>query len=409
MARYLGPHEMGRLSYSIAWVSIFGVVATLGLNRILVRELVMANGNEVEVEKITAQSIMLRIVMSIPIYAASLGLYVIYSDGQELLIAILSTAIIFASMDVIELHYQAKSQSKRTSKIKLAAIIVGAASKVALIKLNANVAMFAAVNLLEAVIASVGMLKLAKIKYTKHISGMIKNSKKILKEGSIEIIAGLSAILFMRMDQIMIEKYSGFAAVGIYSAASKLAEMWYFVPAALVASTFPLLIEKRKISANEYVDGIKKLMQILTLMAAIVAGVVSIISDDLIHVLYGEGYKQSSEVLVILTWCGVFICMGTTSGSWIMAEKKGKLNLYRNLAGLTTNFGLNLVLIPLYGVKGAAYATLLSISMAFLFFDIFNKDLRFMFFIKLKCLNLPASLSLIFSILSKAKSEGFAK
>jgi len=79
---------------------------------------------------------------------------------------------------------------------------------------------------------------------------------------------------------------------------------------------------------------------------------------------------------MIHIWSGVFIALSVVSAKWYISENLSYLALYRNVSGAIVNVILNLWLIPGYGVKGAAIATLVSYCMTSYIFDIFNYKTR---------------------------------
>ena len=78
-------------------------------------------------------------------------------------------------------------------------------------------------------------------------------ARKILKESAPEILAGLGVVLFMKMDQVMLQYMVGPSSVGTFAVAARLAEIWYFVPIAIVGSIFPSLIAQRAVDRKSVV------------------------------------------------------------------------------------------------------------------------------------------------------------
>jgi O-antigen/teichoic acid export membrane protein len=114
----------------------------------------------------------------------------------------------------------------------------------------------------------------------------------------------------------------------------------------------------------------------------------TLLSDWLIVLLYGQEYQAAGKVLMIHIWASVFVFLGVVSGSWLTSENLQRLSFYRTLAGTVINVSLNFTLIPIYGITGAAIATLIAQMVAALIFDIFLKKTRRMFFMKLNTLNI---------------------
>jgi O-antigen/teichoic acid export membrane protein len=190
----------------------------------------------------------------------------------------------------------------------------------------------------------------------------------------------------MRIDQIMIKEILGEEAVGKYSAAVRLSELWYFVPVIMVNSLFPSVVNAKNVSEKLYHTRLQRLFTTLVWMAIAFAAPMIFLSDSLITLLYGEAYKEAGQVLMIHAWAGIFVSLGAASGVWYISENLQQYAFYRTLLGAIINVALNFILIPIYGVIGAALATVAAQSMAALFFDALTKRTRMVFFMKLKTL-----------------------
>ena len=201
-----------------------------------------------------------------------------------------------------------------------------------------------------------------------------------------ELFAGFACLVFMRIDQIMLGNMLGDEAVGQYAVASRLAEAWYFIPSALVASSFPAIVRQRTTDRVLYLKRIHQLLVTLVAISYAVALLVMFMAPWAVETLFGKAYEHSASILIILVWSGLFVSLGTASGSWIMAESKPMLNLTRNVMGAAANIALNYILIPLHGTVGAAVGTLMSLCLAYLLSDFLNPQTRHIGWLKVKAL-----------------------
>ncbi|MBC7776943.1 MAG: polysaccharide biosynthesis C-terminal domain-containing protein, partial [Phycisphaerae bacterium] len=128
----------------------------------------------------------------------------------------------------------------------------------------------------------------------------------------------------------------------------------------------------------------------LVWMAIAVAVPMTFFSDWLVTLLYGEAFKEAGKVLMIHIWAGVFVSLSVASGSWFITENLQRHAFYRNLLGSIVNVLLNLILIRKFGLVGAAISTVISLSMAALFFDVLTQRTRISFFMKLKAFYLAS-------------------
>ena len=121
--------------------------------------------------------------------------------------------------------------------------------------------------------------------------------------------------------------------------------------------------------------------------ALLIAIPTTFLADWLIQVLYGENFQDSAIVLKIYIWTFVFASLGVASSHWLVAENLEKYALIRSLLGAILNISLNWYLIPIYGITGAAYATLITqLFVSYLFFG-FSKHTQNSFIISTRALS----------------------
>lgn len=390
VARQLGPSTFGQLSFAMAFASLFGICATLGLNRIVVRELVKCEGDQRLTRRLMSTVFAMRAAAAMAMFVLCVALSWTLHQGDAVLVGIIAAGLVFNASDCIEQYFQSRLQSRRTSTARSVSSLLTAAVKIALLLGGAGVLAFAFAALLEIALAAVGMQWV----YRTHGPGFRRTAvdwsfaRDLIGESWPEIIAGAGAMILMRMDQIMLQNLDGPAAVGVFSVAAKLSEAWYFIPIAVVASTFPNIVRQRELDRTLYMVRIQQLMTGLAFLGYVAILLATFLAEPLISSLYGPAYAASAPILVIHIWCGLLISLGLASGSWIMAEQRVKLNLYRNLLGAVANIALNLAWIPLYGPRGAAYATLLSLAVTYIGFDLLVPGMRPMLAPKLRALTL---------------------
>jgi len=111
-------------------------------------------------------------------------------------------------------------------------------------------------------------------------------------------------------------------------------------------------------------------------MAIAIAIPMSFLSDWTINLLYGEQYKQAGDVLMIHVWTGIFVFLGQAFNRYLTAENLTRIALYRTALGAISNILLNYLLIPSYGINGAALATLTSSFISNYAYDFIDPNLK---------------------------------
>jgi len=197
----------------------------------------------------------------------------------------------------------------------------------------------------------------------------------MLKDSWPLIFSGVTVMIYLRIDQIMIKEMLGKTEVGLYSAAVKLAEIWYIIPGIITTSLFPSIINSKK-SKPLYYKRLQRLYTLMIWMAIGIALLMTIFSDWLVSFLYGPAFVSAAGVLKIYIWGGVFVYLSAAFGKFLINENMTKKNFYRVLLGAIANIPLNYFFIKKYGICGSAIASLISLFLANYFYDFFDKDLR---------------------------------
>ncbi|MEZ8952719.1 flippase [Vibrio cyclitrophicus] len=383
LARHLGVKDFGNLNFYLTVVIILSVATSLGFNRIIVRETALATNNKLKQINLVYNLVLTRVFISSILFLICLFFSYLQNGKIDTIIIVIISSI-FLSFDVIDFYYQGNGDFKTISVIRNISFILTSCIKIILIYCEVSLIYFIYLIPLEHMLNAI-MFIFVFYKKSKLVAKLSFNFNLVVKtinESWTEIIAGFGAILFMKLDSIMLKILSTTHELGIYTAATKLSEAWYFFPMMIVSITFPKILEIRKNSKSEYLISIQLLLIGLFYICLLAIFSFFILGPFIISVIYGIEFRESYLILQVHSLSSVFMCFGVASGSYLVAEKKLKINLYRNVIGLIANVILNCVFIHLYGAIGAAIATLISMSIAFYFYDIFNKDTRFIFYMK---------------------------
>jgi O-antigen/teichoic acid export membrane protein len=306
----------------------------------------------------------------------------------KLLVAILGSTLLFKASEVAVYWFESQVQSKYTVWVQNSVFLVFAAIKVALILSHASLAAFAWATMAEALTVALMMCVMLGLRGPKlpQLRITVARAKTLLKDCWPLMLSGMAIMINMRIDQVMLGELIGDDAVGVYAAAARVSEVWYFVPLAVIASVFPAIANARESDFSLYQARLQALYDGVAALALVVAVVTSFVAGPFMALLYGPAYAGSGVALAVLVWCGVFASLSFASGRWYLLEGLQKLALSRNLFGVVVNVAMNFVLIPRYGALGAAFSTLSAQCCAALLFDVFGQRTRDAFFMKLKAL-----------------------
>jgi O-antigen/teichoic acid export membrane protein len=201
-------------------------------------------------------------------------------------------------------------------------------------------------------------------------------TRKLISNGFPLMLAGLSIALYMRTDQIMLGVMLNEQAVGIYAAAARISELWYFVPMAIAASTLPTLVEHQQNNPQAFRHLFKLLFRLMWGLSLAAIIFIYLFGDILITLLFGAAYHQSAAILVIHIWAGIFVALGVMRSNWLVAENLQSYGALFTIGGCVANIIGNWFLIPLFGIVGAAWATVISYAIAVFFIPLMFKKTR---------------------------------
>lgn len=390
IARHLGPEDFGLLSYAAAFVAIFGIVGTLGLPSIVVRDLVKDPEGQGTTLGTAAALHLAGGLAAFALAVAAIGWARPDDPLVRLAVVILGSALVLRATDVVVYWFEARVRSKYVVWTRSGVFVVFAAVKVALILAGAPVLHFVWALLAEAAVSALALLAVYLRRGPSPGTLRVRwgRATRILGDAWPLALAGIAVGVYMKIDKIMLGQMIGNEAVGVYSVAVRLSEVWYFIPMTIVASVFPAIVEAKRQGEALYHRRLQELYDLMVLLALAVAVPMTFLSGWLIMLLFGAAYQAAGPVLAIHIWAALFVFLGVASGKWFIVEDRQILSLQRTAAGAAVNVALNLVLIPRFGVVGAAWATVLSYALAGMFFDILQPPTRGMYRMKLRSLNL---------------------
>lgn len=378
IARYLGVEQYGLLSYALSFVSLFGAVAKLGLDRVVVRDIVR---QPEEVGKILGTVFWLKLFAGIIAFFLSIAIawYARAGDTQFVfLVSVIAVGMLFNAIDSYDIYYQIHLRSKRVVVPRSVAFLFFAVYKCTLIIGAYPIEYFAAAYGLE--LALGGLLIVWNYQRDGADKAIWLFDKAVLisllKDGWPLILTSALVVLHTRIDQVMLGNMLDDAAVGVFSVAVRLSEIWLFAPLLLAQSLTPHLLRIKEGNENAYHSRMVQLYSIMFWMGVAVGSLTIMYGEPLIVFLFGEEYRAAYIPMVWIIWTGLFKAQGVAASIWMIGENIQKYRLILNLIAVFMNVGLNLALIPRYGVSGAAFASLLSVGISTWIIPLFFRSMR---------------------------------
>jgi len=365
VARYLGPEGFGNLNFSVAVAGVAALAAELGLDGIVRRRLIQGG---TDASQVLTAACVLRLTAG----GVTWGLLMLWAmtggvaPDERSLLVILSFLAFQPAMMIGDLWFQARLEARYSVWAQSIALLIAAVFRVLLVAMQAPLQAFAWVVLGEMLTAGVLLGWWAgrsggRIRFALFDSGL---AKEFLKESWPLLLSGLAVTLYLKVDILMLRGLAGVTQVGIYSAAVRLSEVWYFIPVAVSASLLPALMRARAQGARVYGDRLQRSYDLNAGLAYLVSIPLALASPWVVSAAYGAEFMDAGPVLAVHIWSSIFVFLGVARGQFLSNEGHVRFYLLATVAGLVVNVVLNLTLIPRYDGLGAAWATLVAQAVA---------------------------------------------
>ncbi len=365
VVRYLGAEDFGKLSYSISFVALFTAISKLGLDNIVIR-------NIVKKEELTKELMGTAFVLKLlgTLFAMGLigaSIWKFNSDSQiRWMTLIIACSLVYDSFDVIYFWFQSKVMSKPIAIVRSIQLLVSSAAKLLFVTMELPLIYFAWLTLAASMLRAIGMIAA----YFQHKQSIFHwqiggpRAKELLKDSWPLLLSGVMITIYMKIDQVMLGNMSDIREVGNYAAAARFSALWYFLPTAICSSVFPAIIRAKERSRQEYYDKLQQLYDLMAWISIAIAIPMTFLSGFILTTLVGDEYAKAGTILALHIWAAPFVFLGVARGKWLVAENLTRFSLAATSLGAITNILLNIFLIPSYGGIGAAFATIISYAVA---------------------------------------------
>ena len=361
VARYLGPEQFGLLSYAQSFVGLFTAIATLGLDGIVVRELVKDPSRK---DELIGTGFWLKLIGAIAVLLI-LAIAVNFTSNDHVtnvMIFIIASATIFQAFNVVDMYFQAKVLSKYIAYANAINLLISSIVKIALILIKAPLIAFAWVVLFDSAVLAAGL-----VYYYIHRNETFKSwrfskkiAKELLRESYPMIISFFAISISLKIDQIIIKELLDAHSVGLYAASLRIIELWYFIPVALTQSFFPAIINTQ--NNDIYQNRIKALSSFLLILSIGVVTVLIISKDFFIPLLFGESYLGTINILSIHSFAIIFVFFASLRKKLLLAENKTYFIMYYSIVTAVIMVVSSYLFIKNFGLIGAPYAYLFTWS-----------------------------------------------
>ena len=367
IARYLGQEDFGSYALILAFLSVFNILADLGLYSLMTREISRTGADET---KIVNNIFTLRIIALIISLLIAIGLVWFFPYSIKVKIGVALASITFLLLSASQVLMGIFQKHLRTDKVALAEI-VGRAIQLGLIVLFVylDAGFFA---LFGALIAGALLIFILNVVFARRYVPLslafdFSYWKEVLKTTIPIALAIVFTLIYFKIDSIFLSlsfinkaSVNALADVGIYAVAYKILEGLIFFPAMLVGLIMPLLSKFAIANLVDFKRIFQKTLDVLILFVVPLMIGLIVLALPIVNLIGGDNFGPSAPVLQILSIAIGLIFFGNLFGSSIIALNKQKTAAWIYLGGMLFNIIANLIFIPKYSYLGAASTTVLT-------------------------------------------------
>jgi O-antigen/teichoic acid export membrane protein len=306
---------------------------------------------------------------------------VINNSYETTLVLIAALFLLFETFDVLDYLFQAKVLAKYTVRASIVSTVFASLIKFSFIMLKLPLIYFVASFALEALLYSACLYFF----FRKHFSPRLRlRTKYLTSPMALELfkdswplaVAMAVSTVNGSIDKVMVKNMLDSTALGYYAVGMRLYGSLSYVPFAICATLFPAIINARKQGSALYAQRMKELYMLMFWVATAGAVTLAFFAEEVVVGLFTEEFRGAIKVLQISAYTMIPLFLGSALNKYLVAEKLTRINIIRSTAAVVTNLGLNLLLIPRYGIEGAAIATLVAGTMSVIVVPGFIKSTR---------------------------------
>lgn len=376
VVRYIGVASYGKFTYIFSYISFLPVLITLGLDQALVFYIpkLINNNSDKELNSMITFAICIPLIFSmmsisiLMIYSKVISKFLLKNIEYDIYIKLLIPIVILIVLSNIingvfrglgNIKYNVVSDNFISPILKVVIILA-----LVLMRYKSNsiiiayyIATFFSTLYLGIKLLRIKIIGKINIKYS-------ENYKKLLKFSFPLLITGMLGYIVQRTDVIMIGYFLRSDKVGIYNIASQIGSISSFILIAfssIFAST---------ISSLYHSGSMEKLSQIYKIITKwivtinlIAFAIILIFSKDIMH-LFGKDFIYGSTALILISIGQVVNAATGLVGLMNTMTGHPQYEIYIAIVVMVISLLTNYFLIPIYGINGAAVASLLSVAVS---------------------------------------------
>jgi len=403
LSGYLSELNYGQYSWIFVYLSICSIFADVGLNSILIRETSKERENA---PVLLANGFLLGLIFTVAtIVFANMALHITTHSPEVRKYVLIGSLIIIFSPKVNSLRkllhilFMVDFKIIYVSIFNILGRIVYLISIFFIVKHEASLNWIFLAFALADIPGSVGLF-FCYLKFYRFPRLEMKPDlwKKLLRYSLPLFASALFTTLHFKVDVLIISPFLGKEQVAYYFNATKIPELLTFIPIAFLTPFFPILSKKYTLNKEAFLETYKTGLKYLLFFIFPVVFFLFTYMEELILFVFKDKYAHSIPAAKILIFSEIFIYSQGIFNKALVSSNNQKSWLVLTGLSTLTNIIINLILIPLYGITGAAISTTISYSL-FIVWGLFLKKTSIYSLIILKSYLKPLAAALVMFVI----------
>lgn len=360
LARRLGVEGLGLLSFAAAVAGYFGLALTTGFGEIGAREVAR---HPDEAMKIAADGTLVRLIIAVfGAVAVAMAALLLVKEPDARIVVLLSTLSLFSLAIDTSWVYKGLERNRVVAAGMLASQIIYLAGVVAFVRNPASVVRVPVIQFTGELLAALGLLFLLFEKFSRP---SIRGGMALARQSGYITLSRVMRSLIVTFDVILLGLLATRRDVGLYSAGYRICYLMMAVAVATHVVFAPSVARATLVGSTAVRQVLERSVALTaTVMLPLVVGA-AVLADRLLALLFGDQFASGARALRLLALSIALLALHGTTRSIFVAQHQTKLEAMIFTVAAALNIVLNFVLIPRFGIVGAAFATVAAEALIF--------------------------------------------
>ncbi len=376
VARFLGRDQFGMLMYAQSICGLLVILCTLGLPQIVVKAL---QSEQCDHNVVMGTAVGLQFTGAIIAYVLMVWYALVCETNPTAILILLTTGTVFffTPLQILDSFQLSRQRARCIAVPAIVGVITSTLFRLGLVALSAPVVVFGLTLAVTQLVRSIVRVLLYRRTHNPFCWLFSRPlSLALIPQAAPLAFSAAMIALYTQIDQIMIREMLGFSSSGDYAAANTISQACFYLPIAITTAAYPALVSDRFQAQSQFDRNLRSLYFTIFWTGLAVALSTTLASRVSINVIYDNQFPLAPGILDIHIWSIVPIGLSLVRSQWMIIQGMQIYAIPIAAVNATVNALANYALIPVYGTRGAAAATLLTHIASVFLVPLFVNTLR---------------------------------